>query len=302
MPGRAQLVLGALISGLLALPAQASESVQVRGGEHGDGFARIAVEWAAPVAFDTQLSGDTLTIHFARPFTASLGGLPSQLQHYVSRAAQSADGTSIVATLTRPVEIKTATVNGTVAAIDLIARPAISAKAPETKAPSPQQDAKLAEPPKPESSPTRTASTPAPIDVVVPSIGAPVDLLQAVRTAGAVDQLPSAAPARPATPAPSAAPAASSRAAETIQVRGAEHGDGHARIAVEWHTPITFTAKVSGSTLTIHFARPFDGQIAPLIGQLPEYVAGVEPSPDRTSIIVTSVSYTHLTLPTILRV
>ncbi len=286
MPRRTQLLIAALLGGFLALPVQASETVQVRGGEHDEGFARIAVEWAAPVAFDAKLNGDTLTIHFTRPFTASLAQLTGQLQHYISRAGQSADGTSIIATVTRPVEIKTATINGTIASIDLVARPEKAATKSDAKAPSLQPEAKLPAAPIVEQQPVKEPKTPPAhtlLEAVGAALGAPVDLLQPVQTAGTVDQLPPPAPA--AAPAPQAlAPPA---AAEAIQVRGAEHGEGRARIALEWRSPITFTANLTGDTLTIRFPRPFTSQFASLPAQLPQYVAGVEQSPDRTSLTVT---------------
>ena len=132
---RWQLIAVALTSVLFVAPARASDSVQVRGGEHAEGYARIAVEWPSPVKFQAKLSGETLTIHFARPFTASLAPLSEPLKHYVASIAQSADGSAIVAKLKKPVEIKTATVNGTIAAIDLVAKPEKPAKAAEHPTP-----------------------------------------------------------------------------------------------------------------------------------------------------------------------
>src|SRR6185437_5541724 len=179
------------------------------------GYARIAVEWPAPAAFEAKLDGNTLTIHFARPFTAQLGALSKKLKDYVSQIGQSADGTAIVAQLKRPVELKTATVNGRIATIDLVARGPVAQDHPATK---------------------------------------------------------------PQAAEPEAAP-------EAVRVRGAEHREGFARIAVEWPSPVVFEAKLDGNRLTIHFSRPFKAPLAPLLRELDDYIAKVEQSPDGMAIV-----------------
>ena len=286
-------LLAAAVCGSFALSARASETVQVRGGEHDEGYARIAVEWVSPVAFDAHLSGNTLTIHFARPFTTSLVQLPSQLRHYLSQAAQSADGTSIIATLTRPVDIKVATVNGTIVSVDLFAR---SPAAPE------KQDAKIpavkppgettVERPHPEK-PLPPAEDPGSFEpsitlvdaIATAATGAPVNLLQMAQTAGTLDPAPVAAAPEPVS-IPAAMPPAQHATPETVRVRSAEHGEGRARIAVQWRSAITYDAKVAGDTLTIHFKRPFAAQLGSLTSQLDKYIASAEQSPDQTSIVV----------------
>jgi hypothetical protein len=118
---RRGLVIGMFALSVSIAPlAHAAEKVEVRGGEHAQGFARIAVEWPKPIAFTAQLDGETLTIHFARAFTAQLAPLQGALSDYVASVGQSADGQSIVAKLKRKVEIKTATVNGRIATVDLV--------------------------------------------------------------------------------------------------------------------------------------------------------------------------------------
>lgn len=119
MTWRSLFLLVLLLCGPIAPWAQASEAVEVRGGEH-DGFARIAVQWPAPVTFDAKRDGDTLTVHFARPFTARLGSLAGELDHYVTSAAQSANGSSIIVKLTKPFDIRTMTVDRKIAVIDLL--------------------------------------------------------------------------------------------------------------------------------------------------------------------------------------
>ncbi|MGH7035816.1 MAG: hypothetical protein ACREFL_18955, partial [Stellaceae bacterium] len=224
MRGRAALI-GMVLCAIAALPAAAAETVEVRAGEHAEGYARIAVEWPAPAAFEAKLDGDTLTVHFARPFTAPLAALSKKLKDYVSRVGQSADGTAIVAQLKRPVKLKTATVNGRIATIDLVA------------------------------------------------VGPPVP-----------QDHPSAKPQAAASEAKAAA-AQPAAAPETVRVRGAEHREGFARIAVEWPSPIAFDAKLDGDRLTIRFSRAFKAPLAPLARELDHYVVKAEQSPDGMAIV-----------------
>lgn len=239
MISRAALVVMALCATAAAMPARGAEAVQARAGEHAEGYARIAVEWPAPTSFDAKLDGNTLTIHFARPFTAQLSALAGKLKDYVASIGQSADGTSIVAQLKRPVELKTATVNGRVATVDLIARGPVDAN--------------------------ETAAKP----------GAKSKTVAKMHGAAASKE---ATPPKPA--------AAALVGGESVRVRGAEHKEGFARIAVEWPSPVSFEARLDGDTLTVHFARAFKGPLAPLVRDLDHYVAHVEQSPDGTSIVV----------------
>jgi hypothetical protein len=56
---------GSLGSPLAALP----EPIKVRAGAH-EGYARLVLEWSAPVAIGSRQYGDQLTLRFARPFAA----------------------------------------------------------------------------------------------------------------------------------------------------------------------------------------------------------------------------------------
>jgi len=279
-----------------ALPADAADRVQVRGAEH-EGYARIAVEWPDPVAFDAKLEGDTLTIHFARGFTASLNPLPQLLDHYLTSVGQSADGSSIIAKLKKPVTIKTATVNRTIAAIDLVARPPAAREAAKA-APPPKVEAAEAKPvaaqnPEPTNLITENSGGQVPAPVAADPSGAPVNLLLAsafttVATAGTTEAsvAPAAATSKdqPSAAAPKAEPEKVEKV-EKVEVRGAEH-KGFARIAVEWPNKIGFETKLDGDTLTIHFARPFTAPLTSLVKDLDHYVAQISQSADGTAIIV----------------
>lgn len=302
---RSQLIAVALAWASIVSIAQAADTVQVRGGEHPEGYARIAIEWPSPVKFDAKLAGETLTIHFARPFSAPLTPLLEPLKHYVASVTQSPDGATITAKLIKPVEIKTATVNGTIAAIDLVAKPPTppksvekpvgkkaAAEVPKPKAPAPKPTPKLAandtvtkntEPAKAE--PPRLEMSDALAAAVAPAVGAPMNLLSLAQMQAIADQEVSQ-PVPPAAPAPLAAKLAAEKPApEAVQIRGAEHEQGYARIAIEWPAPVTFDAKLDGNTLTINFARPFTAKLAPLAAQLEHYADSIEQGADGKSII-----------------
>lgn len=296
---------GALLCALLVSSAQAADAVQVRGGEHAEGYARIAVEWPSPVKFDAQLANETLTIKFVRPFTAQLSALLGELQHYVASVMQSADGTSIVAKLKKPVEIKMTTVNKTIAAIDLVAKSPVpqaknaavpaaakadqakiaKEKAANTKSDGIKQESKADSAKKPEpikAGPPRQAMTEALSDALQPAVGAPINLLTPAPIASSLAQEMS----KPPSPSPEVmSVAADKQAAEAVQVRGAEHGETFARVAVEWPSPVTFEATIEGKTLVVKFARPFTAKLAPLAKQLDHYVESVEQGNDGKTII-----------------
>jgi len=119
MTKRASAFLTALALVALSFSARAAEKVQLRAGEH-EGYGRIAIQWPTPVTYQAKLDGQTLVIHFARPFTAQLNIINRHLDHYVANAAQSADGMTITAKLLRPVELRSETVDHNIVAIDLV--------------------------------------------------------------------------------------------------------------------------------------------------------------------------------------
>lgn len=276
--GRSQLfLLAALLLVALARPAAAADSVEVRGAEH-KGFARIAVQWPQPVSFDAKVDGETLTIHFARAFNAPLAPLRDLLDDYVASVSQSSDGTAIIAKLKKPVTIKTMTVEKTIAAIDLVAR--------RQEAPTAKHDSADKEPASPPAHDKPVAAQNSASAAAAPrSSGAPVNLISPFTstTAGTV-AAPDVAPAAEKAPAP---PSAAKGESEKVEVRGAVHREGFARIAIEWPRPITFDAKLDGENLTIHFPRPFTARLEPLAHTLDGYVARIGQSADGTSILVT---------------
>lgn len=135
------LTAGALSS------ARAAETVGVRAAEHDkQGFGRIAFDWPAPISFDAKIDGKTLTIHFARPFTARLDAVKRALDDYVGAIRIGADGASIVAALKRPVTLHSFT-DGNTVAIDLVAsRPQAAPAKPAAKPERPAAAADAAPP------------------------------------------------------------------------------------------------------------------------------------------------------------
>ena len=119
MTKHACAVLTALIVAGLSFAARAAEKVELRAAEH-DGYGRIAIEWSTPIPYEAKIEGETLVIHFARPFSAELNVIDRYLRHYVANAAQSADGKTITAKLLQPVELKSEVVGRNIIAIDLV--------------------------------------------------------------------------------------------------------------------------------------------------------------------------------------
>ena len=122
----------ALAIAALSFSARAAEKVELRAGEHA-GYGRIAIQWPTPVTYQAKLEGQTLVIHFARPFTAQLNIINRNLDHYIANAAQSADGMTITAKLLRPVELKSETVDHNIIAIDLVQKIETLAAKPDAK-------------------------------------------------------------------------------------------------------------------------------------------------------------------------
>ena len=132
MTKRASAFLTAVVLAALTMSARAAEKVELRAGEH-DGYGRIAIQWPTPITYQAKLDGQTLVIHFARPFTGQLNVISRKLGHYVANASQSADGMTITAKMMRPVELKTETVDHNIVAIDLVQKIEMLATKPDAQ-------------------------------------------------------------------------------------------------------------------------------------------------------------------------
>ena len=108
------------------LPAHghaAGDDVTIRASAH-DGFGRIALDWPAPVTYQTQISDDTLSVHFARPLQADPGHLASALAAYVTSADIEDHGKALVAHLKQPVTVHAFTIHDKTVVVDLTPAPA----------------------------------------------------------------------------------------------------------------------------------------------------------------------------------
>ncbi|HUK08661.1 MAG TPA: hypothetical protein VLX09_12390 [Stellaceae bacterium] len=72
-------------------------------------------------------------------------------------------------------------------------------------------------------------------------------------------------------------------AADTVKTRAASHPH-FGRMAFDWPAPVTFDAKVEGSTVTIHFARSLSTDLQPILRALGTYVAEANLDQDGTTI------------------
>lgn len=242
---RATLLLAAVAIVSTTLSAHAADKVEVRAGEH-EGYGRIAIEWPKPVAYETKLSGQTLTIHFGRPFTAQLNVIDRNLDHYVASAAQSADGTTITAKLLRPIEIKSEIVNGNVVAIDLVQRIETLAEKPNPKA-SPK--GKTVTPPTLKTAELQSAPQAAPFGMVPPA-GVPEPAIAAI-PAATPPATPAPAPAV-ATPAPTSGTAAGGIAFAPQLVSES----GQASLRFDWPIPTAAAVYRRNNAIWIVFAAP----------------------------------------------
>ncbi|HWE75297.1 MAG TPA: hypothetical protein VG328_19210 [Stellaceae bacterium] len=243
-----------------AIPAQAADKVELRVGEH-DGYGRIVVQWPTPVTYQAKLEGQTLVIHFARPFSGQLNIVNRNLGHYVGSASQSADGTTITAKLIRPVELKTETLDHNIVAIDLVqksetlsskADAQMLAKGKLSKAPLPKTEIAEAPPAKPE--PEQLATLGASEDTA-PQIVPPAGVANSdINPKAGEAVIASIAPAQTKSPAivPASAPAQSVPAG-TLVPQFITQGD-LTSLRFDWPTPTAAAVYRRGSALWLVFA------------------------------------------------
>jgi tetratricopeptide (TPR) repeat protein len=154
---RISLVIAALFLFALA-PARglaAVDEVAIRAASHA-GFGRIAIDWPAPVRFETFATNDKVTIAFARAFRGRTEVLRHGLATYVAAAAIENDGKSLVLRLKRPVTVSAFMVKDKTVVIDL--SPIAASKPPPRAAPKEASKAR----PKPVAKPAAAAPKPAP--------------------------------------------------------------------------------------------------------------------------------------------
>jgi hypothetical protein len=75
-------------------------------------------------------------------------------------------------------------------------------------------------------------------------------------------------------------------AAERVVVRATEHHkEGFGRIAFIWSAPVRYQARLEGTTLTIHFARPMTARLDAVPKHLAAYVSSVRLRPDNATVV-----------------
>jgi len=68
-----------------------------------------------------------------------------------------------------------------------------------------------------------------------------------------------------------AAPLAAAEAADAVKTRAGEHAH-FGRIAFDWPAPVSFEAKIDGSTLVIHFGRELETSLGSIADNIGGYV------------------------------
>ncbi len=273
---RAPALLAALALAALSFSARAAEKVELRAGEH-EGYGRIAIQWPTPITYQAKLEGQTLVIHFARPFTAQLNIISRNLDHYIANAAQSADGTTITAKLLRPVELKSETVDHNIVAIDLVQKienlatkpdPQMLAKGKLIKAPPPKTEVAKTEiapaaPEKPEPAKS-TAAKEKPEQVAsleAPAQAAPLAVVPPAGVGPTPNPNPAAGEGVVASiaPAPTAAPDASAPASENASPSGTVAPQlitesGQTSLRFDWPSPTAAAVYRRSGALWLVFA------------------------------------------------
>jgi len=72
---------------------------------------------------------------------------------------------------------------------------------------------------------------------------------------------------------------------ETVLVGAGSHA-GYSRVTFTWKDPATAQATVSGTTLTLHFARPFEAGLDAIARRLPDLVEGARFGDDHETVVI----------------
>lgn len=85
------------------MPAGAApkEQLTIKGRTEGQ-FARVFFYCRQPVNFNVSLKGNRLSVHFDRSFTVNFGDLQKSMKEYLSGAAESGDGKTVILFLNAP--------------------------------------------------------------------------------------------------------------------------------------------------------------------------------------------------------
>ncbi len=108
----------------------------MRAAPHGE-YGRIVFGWQTPVRYSAEIDDRRLIVRFGRPMEATYGGVLRVLRKYLSRATPSADGRSVVFTLTGDYDLRDFDL-GSAVVVDVLDRASGgAAAAPPVSAPVP---------------------------------------------------------------------------------------------------------------------------------------------------------------------
>ena len=138
-----RIALAAVFLAVSASSAMAEE-VPLRAAPHGE-YGRIVFGWQTPVRYSAEIDDRRLIVRFGRPMEATYGGVLRVLRKYFSRATPSADGRSVVFTLTGDYDLRTFDLGSAVVVdvLDRAPRGAVAAPPGDARQPSapPRADA-----------------------------------------------------------------------------------------------------------------------------------------------------------------
>ncbi len=131
-----RIALAAVFLAVSASSAMADE-VPLRAAPHGE-YGRIVFGWQTPVRYSAEIDDRRLIVRFGRPMEATYGGVLRVLRKYFSRATPSADGRSVVFTLTGDYDLRTFDLGSAVVVdvLDRAPRGAVAAPPGDARQPS----------------------------------------------------------------------------------------------------------------------------------------------------------------------
>lgn len=118
---------------VLAMPAQAQEAVEVRGGNH-DGYGRIVFDWSQPVQYRAFVRNNALHLEFARRASFQTSALFPALNGYIGLGAPGPHGYRITFPMKQPFGVEDFTF-GSKVVVDLKDPDGITGLDPQPDAP-----------------------------------------------------------------------------------------------------------------------------------------------------------------------
>ncbi len=213
--------------------------LDTRAGQH-DGYGRLVfagVRGGHPVGLTAETQGTTLIIHFQAPVSPYLDPLRRSLRAYLDGVSLSADGTTLTASLKRPITLHQSRTDADTQVIDLVDQPTPKPDVPKSDAPKPDTPASVPLPATKPPSPIASSSAP------VPASPAPAV------------QPPAASVAPAALPATAVTGSFGRSADNGLQIRYTATDSGIS-IRFQWASPAAAAIFQRGGAIWIVFDRP----------------------------------------------